>query len=438
MPAACGFIQKGNSLFRSRSQLHPVSPAAIAPTAAPAWPAAPAAAPQAAPAPLVPPTVLLNSSRILFVTHLAIGDFTYLQSCLRAFAAAWPHIEIHLWVDERRRTSDPAAWPHLQKYALFDWLRACPWIAKVYDRTYSPDTLRESMREAQRQDYPLVASLAVIDTHRYARMARAISPRGFIVGMRLAPERWWKGLSRHTSYRRLDASFPVYASADIAGLHISDIYAGWFSRFFGLEVARKARYPVLDIPPEWTRRARAQLDGWGFGAAGRPVVFVNPFSKSPDRTWPLERVAALIFAMRGRPAWRDACFIVNTVPEALEEAQRVFSRQKDPAFAQVRLFSADEHFFQLPAVMRLCSLVISVETAVMHLANAVKVPVVALMRGTTPEWVPIDAENSTVIMLTEREDWVTAIGVDDVLAVLDAGPKGLAARPAPQAAFAEA
>ena len=58
----------------------------------------------------------------------------------------------------------------------------------------------------------------------------------------------------------------------------------------------------------------------------------------------------------------------------------------------------------------------------MHLANAVQVPVIALMRCTTPEWVPIDSDNSTVIMLAERDDWVTAIGVADVLAALDARP----------------
>ena len=366
--------------------------------------------------------MLAGASRILFVTHLAIGDFTYLQSCLRAFAAAWPQIEIHLWVDERRRTKDPQAWPHLQKYALFDWLAACPWIAKVYDRTYSPATLAESLQEARAQDYPLVATLTVVDGHRYARMARSISPRGFIVGLKQAPERWFKGLSRHTSYAKLDGTVPLYRAGQCGGQHISDIYAGWFARFFGLDIPRKARFPVLDMPPEWVLRAQAQVNAWGFGA-DRPLVFVNAFSKSPDRTWPLERVAALIRAMKTRPAWRDAGFIVNTVPEALAESQRMFRRHKDPVFDGVRLFSAEDHFFQLPAVMSLCSLIISVETAVMHLANAVKVPVIALMRCTTPEWVPIDSDNSNVIMLSDRDDWVTAIAVDDVLAVLDAQPE---------------
>jgi ADP-heptose:LPS heptosyltransferase len=154
---------------------------------------------------------------------------------------------------------------------------------------------------------------------------------------------------------------------------------------------------------------------------GRPVLFVNPYSKSPDRTWPLEHVATLARALRNRLVWRGATVVVNVVPEALDEARRLFERRPDPDLAHVRLFSADEHFFQLPAVMRLCSLVISVETAVMHLANAVGVPVVALMRRNHPEWAPIDRTRSTVLMVPEPDDWVTRIGVDEVLAVLDGG-----------------
>ncbi|HEX8786022.1 MAG TPA: hypothetical protein VF793_07560, partial [Telluria sp.] len=85
----------------------------------------------AEPPPLVDPDLLAASGKILFIAHLALGDFTYLQSCFRAMAEAYPHLKIHLWVDERRRTAKAAAWPHLKKYALYDWLDQCPWFDKV-------------------------------------------------------------------------------------------------------------------------------------------------------------------------------------------------------------------------------------------------------------------------------------------------------------------
>ena len=370
--------------------------------------------------PLVAPGLLARADRILFVTHLAIGDYAYLQSCLRAFAAAHPQVQIHLWVDERRRTADPTAWPTLQKYALYDWLAACPWIAKVYNETYSPAALAGSIAEAQRQAYPLVASLAVVDCHRYARLARSISPGGFIVGLKKPAERWLHALSRSSAYRKMDATLPVYGAAEQAHMHISDIYAGWFTRCFGLDVPPPMRYPILDVPSHWQREARAQLAAWGFGD-GKPLVFLNASSKCPDRTWPLERTLALVDAMRTRGRWRDAGFVVNVMPDALDEAQRLLARRTEARRAAIRLFSAHDNFFQLPAVMSLCDLVISVETAVMHLANAVHVPVVALMRRNHPEWAPIDKARSTVVMVPRMEDWVTAIDVEDVMAALDAG-----------------
>lgn len=54
----------------------------------------------------------------------------------------------------------------------------------------------------------------------------------------------------------------------------------------------------------------------------------------------------------------------------------------------------------------------------MHLANAVHVPVVALMRRKNPEWAPIDRAHSTVVMAARRSDWVDAIPVQQVLEVL--------------------
>lgn len=392
------------------------APAAFTTPGASTTPAA-----SATPAQLVPPGVLRDARRILFVTHLAIGDFTYLQGCLRAFAEAHPHIELHLWVDERRRTDDPAQWEHLRRYALYDWLAACPWIAKVYDRTYNTATLRASVREAQAMAYPLVVSLAVVDCHRYARLAREIGPDAFVFGLTRPAERALHAFSRMVAYRRLDASLPVYR--DPAGQHISDIYAGWFQRCFGLAVAPARRWPRLDIPARWDDAARARLAAWGLAHVARAdLVFVNPWSKSPDRTWPLERVIELVRALPRRPGWHDAHFIVNVVPEELAQVRALLARHGDTALARVRLFCAETHFFELPAAMRLCGLVISVETAVMHLANAVRVPVIALMRANHPEWAPIDKAASSVVMVAKQDDWVAGIAVDQVLAQLEPRP----------------
>jgi ADP-heptose:LPS heptosyltransferase len=365
---------------------------------------------------LVDPALLAQADKILFIAHLALGDFTYLQACFQAFARAYPHVKIHLWVDERRRTSRSSEWGHLKKYALYDWLAECPFIDKVYDETYSPQLYRESLEAARQEEYPIVVSLASLERHKYASMARSISPHGFVVGQKKRVRSY--DLVKRLVYRKLDAFILAYTPSAELGQHISDIYAGWFTQMFGMEIPPAARFPVLDIAGKWMDYARVQFADWGFiGSDGKPsrVVFLNAYSKSVERSWPLERIIELIRTMRCEPDWREAGFVVNVVPEELANARALFA---GAGLERTHLFSAEDNFFQLPAILSLCELVISVETAVMHLANAVHVPVIALMRQNSPEWAPIDRDNSTVITVPRRGDWVDKIGVQDVMAVL--------------------
>jgi ADP-heptose:LPS heptosyltransferase len=368
----------------------------------------------AAAAAMIPANLLARANKVLFITHFAIGDFVYMQSCFRALKQAYPRLQVHVWVDERRRTKDPAQWPHLQRYGIYDLLRASPYVDKIYDRNYSPAGHAECIAQAQREAYPIVLTLTNLHCHRYASLARKIAANAFIVGLRKTNTRAIS-LGKRFHYRNLDASIPLYASQTYSdsGAHISDLYADWFARAFGIDVPRSDRFPILDIPADWTRYAHEQFAEWGF-ARGRlsQVVFVNAFSKCKDRCWPLERAFELVREMRRHPQWRDAGFIVNVVPEALPQARALHAAQ---ALPDTRLFCAEEHFFQLPAILALCDLIVTVETVVMHLASAVHVPVVAMMRQTTPEWAPIDRDNSTLVLTQHFDDWVGKIDVRQVM-----------------------
>lgn len=360
---------------------------------------------------LVPAELLRKADKILFVAHLALGDFTYMQNCFRAFQRAYPHIRMHLWVDEVRRTADASQWEHLRKYALYDWVRACGMFDRIYDQTYSPQLYAQSIEQARAEDYPVVVSFAVLRRHLYAELVRKLSPRGFVVGQKKRVR--LLDIRKHLAYRKLDAFIPAYASRG-QEQHISAIYAGWFESLFGLTIPAADRFPYVELPAQWLQRARSDLDAQGIAAAA-PLIFLNAFSKSEERSWPLQRMVELATRMRELPQWRDAHFILNVVPEKLEQARAVLAGDQS---GRLHLFSAEENFFQLPAILSLCSLIISVETAVMHLANAVRVPVIALMRQTSPEWTPIDAASSTILTVKSRKGWLTEISVDDVVETL--------------------
>lgn len=361
---------------------------------------------------LVPQELLQKSDKILFVAHLALGDFTYLQNCFRAFVRAYPHIRVHLWVDETRRTKDATQWEHLRKYSLYDWIDDCGLFDKVYKETYSPALLARSINEAQRQHYPIVVSLAVLQRHFYAALIHKLSPDGFTVAQKKRVRPW--DIPKHLIYRKLDAFIPAYVARAADLPHISAIYAGWFRTLFSLEMSAEERFPFVHISQRWRDYAERQFTTWEFSKDNK-VLFLNAFSKSPERSWPLERVIELAAAIRRRPYWENACFVVNVVPEQMAAARQLFA---GCTLGRVKLFSAEENFFQLPAVLSLCNLIISVETAVMHLANAVNVPVIALMRQTSPEWTPIDVANSRIITVERRKGWVKEIAVEQVVAAL--------------------
>ena len=367
---------------------------------------------------LVPAELLQKADKILFVAHLALGDFTYMQSCFRAFTQAYPHIKVHLWVDELRRTDDETQWEHLKKYSLYDWVNSSSLFDKVYSQTYSPQLFEQSVKEAQAENYPIVISLAVLHRHKYVNLIRRLSPNGFIVGQKKRVR--FYDIPKHLIYRKLDAFIPAYKiskkhQANLQAVpHISEIYAGWFHTLFNIGVSDSERLPYVDIPEKWREYAQLQFNDWGF-REGQRVFFINGYSKSADRSWKIERVLDLAAEIKRQPAWSNAGIIINVVPDQMKYARSVIAQRP---IEHVHLFSATTNFFQLPAILSVCNLIISVETAVMHLANAVHVPVIALMRQTSPEWVPIDASITTIIKVKKRKAWMDEITVNDVMKVL--------------------
>ena len=360
--------------------------------------------------PLIPAALLAKSDKILFVAHLALGDYTYMQNGFRAFAAAYPHLKIHLWIDEVRRTDDAAQWECLRTYSLYDWVEQSGLFARVYRKTYSPALYQESLREAQAEHYPVVVSLAHIRPQRYARLARAISPDGLVIGMR-KPVTILRPL-HYFAYRKLDALLTPYAGQDAGEHHISAVYADWFRQLTGLEIPMAERYPYVHVPADALQQAQQQLAAWGFDTRQGPLVLLNPFAKSHKRGWPLERITELVTRMQQQPKWAGACFLINAMPHDLAKVNAAVA---GAGLARTQAFSAVDNFFQLPAMLAQCDLIISVETSIMHLANAVHVPVVALMRKKNPEWAPFDSANSTVLTVAKRNDWVEAISVERVL-----------------------
>ena len=365
---------------------------------------------------LIPTSVLAKADKILVIGNFALGDFTYLQNYFAALAAKYPHLKIHVWVDEVRRTYCFWRWKSLMKYVLYDWLEACPFIEKVYKKTYSPFGFKRCKEQAQEERYPIVVSMATLRTHRFARLARRISPLGFVASIQ-PPLRWYEVI-KVWSFGLNNAVLSL-SETIVPGQHITERYAVWFERLFGVVVPVEKRFPFIAIPNEWIAYAKLLFLKWGIDKQTKPfgrVIFINPFAKNPKRSWPLKHVLELIIGLCRKDEYGDVSFVINAVPEELTRVRSFF---KEHSLNNTFLFSAENNFFQLPAVLSQCDLIISVETSIMHFASALHVPVVALMRQKNPEWAPIDTTKSVIVLTKTRSCVVADIPVVDVLAAID-------------------
>lgn len=357
--------------------------------------------------PIISKEILQKTNKILFVTHLAIGDFTYIQNYFKAFKEEYPHIEIDLWVDEVRRTWRFWKWPSLKRYALIDWISTTGLFRKIYSGSYSWFRFKGLLKEAQKEEYPLVVSLATLRYYRYAKYARRISPKGFVVGFH-NPE------GRH-GCKELDGKLTLTKNMKDVHGHASKAYMTWFYDAFGLVVSEDDQYPFVNIPKKWVLYSKLKFMQWEIPQKGRridKVVFVNAYAKDPKRSWSMENVVELILKLRQEPRYAFVEFIINTLPGRYEEAKEVLHCY---SFHRVQLMPETINLYQLPAIMSLCDLVISVETSVMHLASALKIPVVALMRTKNPEWIPYPKSAHTIVWAPKRRSWICDIPVENVV-----------------------
>ena len=361
----------------------------------------------------IPEELLQKTDKILFITHLAIGDYTYLQTYFKAFAEKYPHIKIDIWVDELRRTWRWWQWKHLKRYVLYDWLAATPFINKIYRETYSPIGYKLSIKQAQQEQYPIVVSFASLRVASYIDLARKIAPGAVIASFnqKLPWYRWGQRRNLLKGNIFIEKKLPVGATPT----HITDHYAWWFKQLFNIDVLPEDRRPFVALPKPWIIASKLKFLKYGIDKRTKPfgkIYFINAYAKNGKRSWPIEKVMALIRMLKQDDTFNDVTFLINVVPEVYDNP---CSCLKEQLPNNTIVFCARDNFFQLPATLALCDLIISVETAVMHLACAVNVPVIALMRQKNPEWAPWDHEHSYVITTEKRSDWIKDIAIDAVV-----------------------
>jgi ADP-heptose:LPS heptosyltransferase len=159
-----------------------------------------------------------------------------------------------------------------------------------------------------------------------------------------------------------------------------------------LEVPERNDSPVVLHLPEWApHKARQLLDE---ARVSGPFILVHPGTARPEKYWPAARWAELI-------QWCESNLqmpcVLSGSPDGHEQTHIAAIRNAAPGFAQRRDLSGRLDLLTLAALTRCASLVLTVDSAPMHLAGAFGTPQIALFGPTNPfHWRPRH-ERATVI-----------------------------------------
>lgn len=319
------------------------------------------------------------------MTHLAIGDYYYQRTFLDELTKQFPNITLDIWIDDCR--SRPKSWHAGRNQILCQWLETESHINQIYPIAASKQERKQIFEKVRQQNYDIVVFMAQTRTENFAQIARQISPDGHVVGTKAKPFQHW--LKKTLAFGRLNGYFNLEETQ--TQTHINDNYRDTFERLFSIEFPPNLPIKPLEVPQEqldkmeqWVAIFKAQL------STTNKVVLINHLSTTHRRDLPWENLVELITGLaKSHPEYG---FILNLPPAELDKTRQKIAKTDEFQGINIDVFTATEHFFQLPSLLSLSDVVITVETAVMHLASGLKTPQIVLMRESAKHWCPLNAE----------------------------------------------
>ena len=348
---------------------------------------------------------LLSSKRILYMSHLAIGDFMYQGVFLQALQQTYPHLTIDVWFDDCR--SKPKAWAKDRNKTLTQWLTQEDYIDTVYPIATSQKEREQTINRAQQQSYDLVCFIATTRSEQFAKFARLIAPNAFIAGTNAC--KWTKAISSWHYFRKINQTLNTDIIPENSNRHISDIYQYYFTHLLAFPAPKysKSKTIALNISEELEQTTQLLLEkvAQQNNVQNAKYIFLNHLSTTEKRNYPWDKLTEVIQQLKIKIT--NCVFVINLPPSEINTYQKKISELTG---IPILLFSATDGFFQLPAMIKACDWVITVETAIMHLAASLEQKQLVLMRKKATQWQPQIAEE---ILLSDGD--VSNIEVNNIV-----------------------
>ena len=325
------------------------------------------------------------------MSHLALGDYVYQGALLKQLYDDYPHLSIDVWFDDCRES--PKEWAAGRNHILSQWLEHEPHIDRLYPIAQTKAERKKAIERARASGYDAVVFFTTLRSHRFADVALTIADGKPVYGAHETE------VLRRIRHRKLFARLAgqVLLSPSENFSHISQFYRHYFEQLVAFK-RTPSDYLRISVPEQYRFRACQWKQQH---ADSKSLILLNHLSTTAKRDWRLTQVTEFISEVQQKVA--GVHVMINALEHQHEEIQAAL--KADGLESDTSLFCAREHFLELPAMLEQADLVVSVETAIMHLAASVGTPCVSLVREQAAQWFPLGP--GKVLVAGSRVDTIT-------------------------------
>lgn len=353
-------------------------------------------------------TLLSNAKRILYMSHMAIGDYLYQRTYLKMLVERYPNAELDLWIDDFRTKNK--GWQEGRSDFLTNWMKDETFINHLYPQASGIELRQQMLKEAKARGYDAVLFIANLRSERFAKAAKYIAGKsGYCAGVIQHKTMDWL---QPWKYAKLNAYFKN--DKQDSHLQVLQKYGGHFANLADLPCA--SQMASVAVPEAAIADARKQTDAWHQQFSTRHIALINTISTTTKRDYPWDKMAAVI--QRLHRHYPDFLFVLNTPPHLIKDFERSAEVLRNSFRVPAVAFTSTAGVNALAAMIQQADCVISVETAIMHFAEALEIPQCVLMRNASAHWCPKSARYrlfSDTVVADLSEEWVA----DKAMALLN-------------------
>lgn len=314
---------------------------------------------------------LSDARKILILRYDRIGDIIVTTPVISALKKAAPHVRIGVFASESNSSL----------------IRGNSCVERVHVLSSNPFMLAREVLHARREGYDVVLNFIFNRTTSGGVLANLSAPRGFKVG---------QGADHYQFY------FNRLLKLDRGRKHMVEVLFDYVEEVFG-ETLDRSLPMQIDLSDDDRRKAETFL-----GSSGKPFAVVNISATDDDRKVSIEQAEAILRCLGDDVR---VPVIVISSPDQNDVRDRLAAEAKSQ---DVRAFPGNGEtatLREIAAIVAQARFVISPDTSVIHIASAMKTPVIGLYtpKQMSAEWQPYGIPHRSI--LSEEGQPVRAIAM---------------------------